>query len=270
MKTKKIAFYGKGGIGKSTISSNVSAELSNEGYKVLHIGCDPKSDSTLNLVGEKIPTILEVLNTKENIALEDIMHKGYAGVYCIEIGGPVAGVGCAGMAINTGIDLLNELEILDMEWDYIIYDVLGDVVCGGFATPMKKKYVDTVYIVTTEEYMSIYAANNILKSVEYYSNQDNPILGGIIVNKYQESEYNEIIYKFSESTNSKVIYQVPLDLDIKRAELKTTVVSEISSKNIFKNLADYISNQEISTFPHALSDLKMKDLKEDILKKIEE
>ena len=135
----KIAIYGKGGIGKSTISSNLSAIISKSGKKVLHVGCDPKGDSTRNLMGKKIPTVISILKEKNNLNREDIIYEGFNGIECVETGGPEAGIGCAGRGIITTMEELEDLEVFDEERDVIVYDVLGDVVCGGFAVPMREK-----------------------------------------------------------------------------------------------------------------------------------
>jgi nitrogenase subunit NifH len=158
---KQIAIYGKGGIGKSTISSNLSAALAVKNQKVLQIGCDPKHDSTrLLLGGEKINTVLDYIKVTapDKWRLEDVLFKGYKGVDCVEAGGPKPGVGCAGRGILTTFDLLEKLDIKRLKHDLVIYDVLGDVVCGGFAVPIRHEYADVVYIVTSGEFMSIYAA----------------------------------------------------------------------------------------------------------------
>ena len=150
-----LAFYGKGGIGKSTIASNISAALALSGKRVLHIGCDPKADSTRPLTQKKIPTVLNQLNTlAEDVRREDLVFPGKCGVSCIEAGGPQAGLGCAGMGITAMEETLRRLGILEEEWDTVVYDVLGDVVCGGFSVPMRKGFADRVYVVTSADYMS--------------------------------------------------------------------------------------------------------------------
>ena len=156
MKIRRVAFYGKGGIGKSTIASNVSALLAMQGKKVLHIGCDPKADSTRLLCKERIKTVLEVLEENDCPKREDLVHRSESGVWCVESGGPEAGNGCAGMGIITAMKELERLGVFEEDWDVVIYDVLGDVVCGGFSVPMRQRYVDRVYIVSSADFMSLY------------------------------------------------------------------------------------------------------------------
>ncbi len=176
-KTKKIAIYGKGGIGKSTIVSNIAAAHS-EDKNVLVIGCDPKSDTTRTLVGERIPTILDTLKNKKDASIDDILFQGYGDVKCVESGGPEPGVGCAGRGVIVAMNLLDRLNVFSDDLDLIIYDVLGDVVCGGFAVPLRENFADEVYIVTSGEYMALYAANNICKGIKKLKGS----FGGIICN----------------------------------------------------------------------------------------
>ena len=163
-KTKRIAIYGKGGIGKSTIVSNIAAAYA-ENHQVLVIGCDPKSDTTRTLVGSRIPTILDVLKEKKEATADEIIYIGYKEVKCVESGGPKPGVGCAGRGVIVAMNYLERIGAFNDELDVIIYDVLGDVVCGGFAVPLREDYADEVYIVTSGEYMALYAANNICKGI---------------------------------------------------------------------------------------------------------
>lgn len=201
----RIAIYGKGGIGKSTMSANITASLTDRGLKVLQIGCDPKHDSTrLLLDGMEPMTILEYMRTTppSERRLQDVIHEGYGGCLCAEAGGPEPGIGCAGRGIISSFDLLEDLGIDDVEKDVVLYDVLGDVVCGGFAVPMRNEYAEAIYIVSSGEFMSIYAANNILKGVGNY-NPDR--IGGIIFNSRGGSEERERIMRFSEAVGVPVI-----------------------------------------------------------------
>ena len=164
---KQVAIYGKGGIGKSTMSSNISAALASLGKKVMQIGCDPKKDSVkLLLGGKKIISVLEYLQDHDEIEnVDDIVKVGFSGVKCVESGGPEPGVGCAGRGIILSIDTLKELGAFDWNNDYIVYDVLGDVVCGGFAVPIREGYAKEIYLVASGEFMSVFAANNICKCI---------------------------------------------------------------------------------------------------------
>lgn len=206
----RIAFYGKGGIGKSTIAANVSACLAQRGLRVLQIGCDPKADSTRPLTEKRIPTVLgQMEKLGEKVAETDILFAGkIPGVFCMEAGGPHAGRGCAGMGITAMESELSRLEILDDRWDVILYDVLGDVVCGGFAVPMRSHFADRIYTVTSSEYMSLYAANNILSAVDYYSYDTPDLCGGLIWNHCRSDWDRHAAQAFSARTQVPVIASI--------------------------------------------------------------
>ena len=182
----KFAVYGKGGIGKSTISCNIAAALAKKGYKVMQIGCDPKADSTSLLHGgERIDTVLSLSRERgKALTIGDIVHEGAFGVKCVEAGGPVPGLGCAGRGIITTFSLLEELELFEqIKPDAVLYDVLGDVVCGGFAAPIREGYAEKVLIVTSGEKMALYAANNINSAVKNFEDRSYAKVRGIIMNR---------------------------------------------------------------------------------------
>ena len=244
---RKLAIYGKGGIGKSTTTSNLSAALSMLGLKVMQIGCDPKADSTINLMGGNfIPTVLEVMNKKgDNITLEDIVFEGFNGVLCVEAGGPTPGVGCAGRGIIAAFEKLAELNAFEVyQPDIVIYDVLGDVVCGGFSMPIRNGYADEVYIVTSGEMMSMYAASNISTAVNQFKNRGYASLKGLILNaKNVENEY-ELVQKLATEINSSIYHYIPRDKVVQLSENdgKTVIEKESSCEmaNVYLELAKKI------------------------------
>ncbi len=248
-KIKKIAVYGKGGIGKSTTVSNVSCALAKMGYKVMQIGCDPKSDSTGNLQnGKRIPTILHTIMEKgEETKLEDIVFIGDSGVICAEAGGPTPGKGCAGKGIVTAFEKLNELNAYDVyKPDIVLYDVLGDVVCGGFAMPLRNGYADEVYVVTSGEKMSIYAANNIIEAARGFQENSNLKIGGLILNGKNISKEKEIVTEFSEEINVPIAANIPRCNLIQQAEEQYKTVSflypESEQAKIYTELAKVMAN----------------------------
>ncbi|KAB1439772.1 AAA family ATPase [Candidatus Galacturonibacter soehngenii] len=247
---KKIAIYGKGGIGKSTTVSNLSAALATTGLKVMQIGCDPKADSTRNLTGgEKIPTVLELLRDKENVKLEDLVFVGDEGVLCVEAGGPVPGVGCAGRGIITAFEKLEELNAFEVyQPDVVIYDVLGDVVCGGFAMPIRGGYAEEVYIVSSGEMMSLYAANNIASAVKMFGKRKYASLKGIILNSKNIENEEALVLQAAKEIETDVIYKIDRNPLVQQAEaLGKTVVSAFKDSNMSKKyleLAKMLLTQE--------------------------
>ena len=236
---KKIAIYGKGGIGKSTTTSNLSAALSHLGYKVMQIGCDPKADSTKNLMqGKFIPTVLDVLKEKEEkgVTLEDIVFEGYGKVLCVEAGGPTPGIGCAGRGIITAFEKLEELLAFETyKPDIVIYDVLGDVVCGGFAMPIRNGYAEDVYIVTSGEMMSMYAASNISSAVNQFKARGYARVRGLILNAKNVENEDELVEKLSEEIDTNVFHKVPRNGKIQEAENKGhTIAEEFYGSDMYK------------------------------------
>lgn len=234
MKTRRVAFYGKGGIGKSTIASNVSALLAMQGKKVLHIGCDPKADSTRLLCKERIKTVLEVLEEKDYPERDDLVYRSKSGVWCVESGGPEAGNGCAGMGIITAMKELERLGVLEEDWDIIIYDVLGDVVCGGFSVSMRQGYVDRVYIVSSADFMSLYAANNILKGVVSYSDEKN-LLGGFVFNHIREQEEECIAEEFTNRVQGRMAAIIRESKELKLADFRKEIYTQNMSVSDSEN-----------------------------------
>lgn len=252
---KKIAFYGKGGIGKSTTSSNVSAALSLSGKKVCQIGCDPKNDSTRLLLGHICKeTVLDKVRLKEieDITAEDVVHQGFNGTICVEAGGPEPGVGCAGRGIIVALQLLDKLHAIP-DADLILYDVLGDVVCGGFAMPIREGYANEIYIVSSGELMSLYAANNIAKGIRRFAVRGNVRLGGIIGNSRNTPGEKELLTEFSKLLNTRLIAFVPWDKIVNIAENnKQTVLQyapDSTQASIYRELADTIWSNDEFTIP---------------------
>jgi nitrogenase iron protein NifH len=257
-KIKQIAIYGKGGIGKSTTTSNISAALSKMGLKVMQFGCDPKADSTNTLRGGTyIPTILDSLREKTKIKAEDVIFQGFNGVYCVEAGGPAPGVGCAGRGIITAVQLLKQLKVYEeLDLDVIIYDVLGDVVCGGFAVPIREGIAEHVFTVSSSDFMSIYAANNLFKGIKKYSNSGGALLGGLIANSINVPYAKEIVDDFVEKTQTRVLEYVPRSVTVTQAELQGKTVIEASPQSeqakIYSQLAQKIINTTESKVPAPL------------------
>lgn len=262
---KHIAIYGKGGIGKSTTTSNISAALAEAGYRVIQIGCDPKSDSTNTLRGNTyLPTVLDSLREGNKIHIDDISIKGFKGILCIESGGPVPGVGCAGRGINAAVSLLQELNLFEeFKPDYVLYDVLGDVVCGGFAVPIRDGITDRAYVVSSSDFMAVYAANNLFKAINKYAPTGGAKLGGVIANSISAGYSKEIINDFTSKTGTKVAGYVPRSIVVQQSELygKTVIEANPTSEqaDVYRNLAKHIAENEDLVVPNPLGVSELRD-----------
>lgn len=229
----KIAIYGKGGIGKSTTVSNLSAALAERGLRVMQIGCDPKADSTVTLLhGERVSTALELMRERgNNFELDDMVRIGYGGVVCAEAGGPVPGLGCAGRGIIAALEKLAEKGAYEVyRPDVVFYDVLGDVVCGGFAMPMHRGYADRVFVVTSGENMAIHAAANIAMAIESFKGRGYASLGGLILNRRNVPRELEKVQELAEDIGSSIVGELSLSETVQAAdELKMTVIEAFPS-----------------------------------------
>jgi len=234
---KKIAIYGKGGIGKSTIVSNLSVAFAKKGLKVMQIGCDPKADSTIALRhGKHLPTVLETVRRNRDFALEEVVMPGYGGVACVEAGGPIPGLGCAGRGIITALEKLKEKGAYEIyQPDIVLYDVLGDVVCGGFSMPMRSGYADRVFIVTSGENMSIYAAANIAMAIDNFKGRGYAKLGGLILNKRNVRDEHKKVQELCTEIHTSVVGELDFCEIVQEAEsLKQTVLEAFPDSHMAK------------------------------------
>lgn len=262
---RKIAIYGKGGIGKSTTTQNTVAGLAESGKKVMVVGCDPKGDSTRLLLGcLNQNTVLDTLREEgEDVELEDIRKTGFGGILCTESGGPEPGVGCAGRGIITSINLLEQLGAFgeDENLDFVFYDVLGDVVCGGFAMPMREGKAKEIYIVVSGEMMAMYAANNICKGILKFAETGGVRLAGLICNSRQVDNELEMIKAFADSLGSHMIHFIPRDNMVQKAEINRKTVIEFEPEHPqadeYRALAKKMDENDKLVIP---SPLEMDDL----------
>lgn len=265
----KLAVYGKGGIGKSTTSCNISVALSLRGKKVLQIGCDPKHDSTFTLTGFLIPTIIDTLQSKdyhyEDVWPEDVIYRGYGDVDCVEAGGPPAGAGCGGYVVGETVKLLKELNAFD-EYDVILFDVLGDVVCGGFAAPLN--YADYCLIVTDNGFDALFAANRIAASVREKARTHSLKLAGLIGNRTSK---RDLINKYIDSVPMPVLEVLPLIEDIRVSRVKGKTMFEMADKDVslinvcsyYLNIADQLIARPEGVIPKESSDRQLFSLLSD-------
>ncbi len=266
-KLKQCASYGKGGIGKSTTTQNTVAALGEAGYHCMVVGCDPKSDSTRLLLHTKSQaTVLDIARERgsvEDVELDDVLMNGIYGTKCVESGGPEPGVGCAGRGVITAINFLEEEGAYTEDLDFVFYDVLGDVVCGGFAMPIREGKAEEIYIVTSGEMMAMYAANNISKGILKYARNGKVRLAGLICNSRNVEREDELISTLGEKLSSKMIHFIPRDKIVQHAEIRRMTVIEYAPEsnqaNEYRTLANKIVENKDLAIP---SPLTMDELEE--------
>jgi nitrogenase iron protein NifH len=263
---RQIAIYGKGGIGKSTTTQNLTAGLVELGKKVMVVGCDPKADSTRLLLGGLAQkTVLDTLREEgDGVKLERILKEGFGGTRCVESGGPEPGVGCAGRGIITAIGLLENLGAYTEDLDYVFYDVLGDVVCGGFAMPIREGKAKEIYIVASGEMMALYAANNIAKGVKRYAKTGGVRLGGIICNSRNVDREMDLLRAFSKELGTKLLYYVPRDNIVQHAEINRKTVIEYrpdsNQAKEYRSLAQAVVENKDYTIPTPMEQERLEEI----------
>ncbi|MBO6292902.1 MAG: nitrogenase iron protein [Selenomonas sp.] len=263
---RQIAIYGKGGIGKSTTTQNLTAGLTELGKNVMVVGCDPKADSTRLLLGGLAQkTVLDTLRDEgDEVELDSILKTGFGGTRCVESGGPEPGVGCAGRGIITSIGLLERLGAYTDDLDYVFYDVLGDVVCGGFAMPIREGKAKEIYIVASGEMMSLYAANNISKGISRYAAKGGVRLGGIICNSRNVDREIELLRAFAEELGTQLIHFVPRDNVVQHAEIhKETVIQykpQAKQADEYRQLARKIEENEMFVIPKPMTQDRLEEI----------
>lgn len=286
---KKVAFYGKGGIGKSTISTNVAAALADKGLKVMVIGCDPKTDCTRNLRSRvEAKPLLDFLRdqwgseldlteilTGKRVAIDDLVKEkvivqGYGGTICVEIGGPEPGIGCAGRGIIVGVDILRTLGVFELyKPDVVLFDVPGDIVCGGLALPLRKELAEQVYVVTSSELLPLHAANNLCKAIRRFATRGGSKLGGLIYNARGFIDKPEVVEEYAKRIGAKVIGKIPRTHLIPEAEAEgKTVIEKFPDSNvamIFRELADKLLENEEAVIPHPLSSIEFENFSKNLL-----
>ena len=238
----KIAIYGKGGIGKSTVTANLAAAFATLGKRVIQIGCDPKADSTMNLLGGELltPVMNYLRENDEPSGIEEISKVGYKGILCIETGGPTPGLGCAGRGIITTFNLLESFDLYKRyQPDVVLYDVLGDVVCGGFAAPIREGYASQVLIVTSGEKMALYAANNINSAVKNFADRSYATVRGVVFNRRNVENEEEKVREFVQKNGLEIVADIPRSNDIIRFEdMGKTVVEGDADLDVSKRFLD--------------------------------
>lgn len=264
---RQIAFYGKGGIGKSTTQQNTMAALAEMGKRVMIVGCDPKADSTRLILHSKaqvsVLSLAAEMGGVEDLKLEDVLLNGQWNIRCVESGGPEPGVGCAGRGVITSINFLEENGAYE-DLDYVTYDVLGDVVCGGFAMPMRQGKAQEIYIVTSGEMMAMYAANNIARGVLKYAHSGGVRIGGLICNSRNTDNEAALIEELARRLNTHMIHYIPRNNIVQHAELRRMTVieydSECSQANEYRDLARKIDENDRKTIPTPISMDELEEL----------
>ncbi len=265
---RQIAIYGKGGIGKSTTCQNTVAGLAQLGKKIMIVGCDPKADATrLMLHAKAQTTVMDLIRergTVDDLELSEVLKVGYGGVKCVESGGPEPGVGCAGRGVITAINFLEAEGAYTPDLDFVFYDVLGDVVCGGFAMPIRENKAQEIYIVCSGEMMAMYAANNIAKGILKYAVNGKVRLGGLICNSRNTDKEAELIEALAAKLGTQMIHFVPRENQVQRAELRRMTVIEYSPEHAqaeeYRTLARKISENTMFTIPKPLLMEELEDL----------
>ena len=268
MALRQCAIYGKGGIGKSTTTQNLVAAMAEAGNKVMIVGCDPKADSTRLILHSKAQnTIMEMAaeaGTVEDLELEDVLKTGYSEIKCVESGGPEPGVGCAGRGVITAINFLEEEGAYDEELDFVFYDVLGDVVCGGFAMPIRENKAQEIYIVVSGEMMAMYAANNISKGIVKYANSGSVRLAGLICNSRETDREDELIEALAGRLGTTMIHFIPRDNAVQRAEIRRMTVIEYDPQakqaDEYRALANKVINNTNLNIPTPITMDELEEL----------
>jgi len=268
MALRQAAIYGKGGIGKSTTTQNLVAAIAELGKKVMIVGCDPKADSTRLILHSKAQnTIMQMAadaGSVEDLELEDVLKVGYGDIACVESGGPEPGVGCAGRGVITAINFLEEEGAYEEDLDFVFYDVLGDVVCGGFAMPIRENKAQEIYIVCSGEMMAMYAANNIAKGIVKYANSGSVRLAGLICNSRNTDREDELIMELAAKLGTQMIHFVPRDNVVQRAEIRRMTCIEYDptakQSDEYRQLAKKIIDNEKFVIPTPITMDELEDL----------
>ncbi|MDA8324706.1 MAG: nitrogenase iron protein [Nitrospiraceae bacterium] len=258
---RQIAIYGKGGIGKSTTTQNTVAGLSEAGHKCMIVGCDPKADATRLILHKKAQnTVMDMARERgsvEELEIEEVLLEGFKGIKCAESGGPEPGVGCAGRGVITAINFLEENGAYTDDLDFVFYDVLGDVVCGGFAMPIREGKAKEIYIVTSGEMMAMYAANNISRGILKYAQSGGVRLGGLICNSRKVDKEHELISELARRLSTQMIHFVPRENQVQRAEVRRMTVIEYSPEHAqadeYRTLARKIADNRDLVIPTPLT-----------------